>query len=77
MSPLRLKDLVRSKLPVSALTLATTASASAQGPAADNMNVNARDRLKGAGDGRSKNHDDAVRLATQKIRVNHRAWNHD
>jgi hypothetical protein len=53
MSPIRLRDLVRSNLLVGALTLATTAVVSAQGPAADNTKVNARVSSKGRGHRRS------------------------
>jgi hypothetical protein len=68
MSPIRLRDLTRSNLLVGALTLATTPLASAQGPAADNTKVNARDRAKGAVMADQQKNDVADRLATQRIR---------
>lgn len=68
MSPIRLSQLVRSTAFIGALTLATTAFASAQAPQANNTNVNARDRQKGAVTADQQKNDVADRQATQKIR---------
>jgi hyperosmotically inducible periplasmic protein len=68
MSRIRFDQLVRSTALIGALTLATTAFASAQASQADNTNVNARDRQKDAVTADQQKNDAADRLATQKIR---------